>query len=322
MYRDWFQEFRKITPEEQQILNGKTSVQKSLYTSRPDFVVESDKFMENAADDIAVRRHTRFIDFPRHRHDYVEIFYVISGSVTHSVNGEKITIHTGELLFMNQNIEHAIFACGENDLAVNILIRPEYFQNIISLIGQDNILASFMVNALEGESCVGQYLYFSVADNPCIQNLFQNTVFLLINKPRNWHKLSENTFALLFMHILSSAENILLDQSDKRSNVLMLVVRRYIMDHYDTGTLHELAEHIGYTQSSLSRIIKKFSGSTFKEMQAKQRLLIAMNRLYDSDMPIAEIALSVGYENQNFFYKQFKKEYGMTPNEARLKMRE
>ena len=38
-------------------------------------------------------------------------------------------------------------------------------------------------------------------------------------------------------------------------------------------------------------------------------------------LPVSEIALSVGYENQNFFYKQFKKMYDMTPNEARLKSR-
>lgn len=58
------------------------------------------------------------------------------------------------------------------------------------------------------------------------------------------------------MHILSNAENILLDQKDEQSNVLMVVVRRYLAEHYDTGTLHELAAQIGYTPSSLSRMIK------------------------------------------------------------------
>ena len=47
----------------------------------------------------------------------------------------------------------------------------------------------------------------------------------------------------------------------------------------------------------------------------------AMNQLSHTAQPVSEIALSVGYENQNFFYKQFKKMYDMTPNEARLKSR-
>lgn len=320
--KDWFRELKKITQEEQEILDGGAAVQKNLYTDRRDFVVESGKFMESINDDITVRRHTRFVDFPLHKHDYVEIFYVISGAVTHRINGEEITVHTGELLFMNQNIEHEILACGADDLAMNIMIRPVYFRNIIGLINTGNILADFMIRTLEGESCLGQYLYFAVSDNYYVQNLMQNAMQLLLSQPRNWHRLSENTFSLLFMHILSNAESILLDQNDERSNVLMLVVRRYIMDYYAAGTLHELAEQIGYTQSSLSRMIKKYSGTTFKEIQTKQRMLVAMNRLYDTDMPVAEIAVSVGYENQNFFYKQFKKEYGMTPNEARIKLRE
>ena len=81
----------------------------------------------------------------------------------------------------------------------------------------------------------------------------------------------------------------------------MVVVRRYLSEHYDTGTLHELAAQIGYTPSSLSRMIKKYSGTTFKEIQTKQRMRVAMNQLSHTALPVSEIALSVGYENQNFF---------------------
>lgn len=313
----WFEDLKKITPEEQQILDGRKSVQKNLYTEQKEFVIESNKFMPAPTEDIVVRRHTRFIDFPLHRHDYVEVFHVLSGSVTHVINGEEITVHTGELLFLNQNIKHKIYACGENDLAMNVMIRPIYFRSIINSIGSDNILADFMINALENENCISQYLYFTISDNMCIQNLIQNAIDLLINKPQNWHSLSENTFALLFSHILSNAENLLLDQSNEKSNVLMLAIHHYIMDYYDVGTLNELADRIGYTPASLSRMIKKYSGSTFKEMQTKQRMLIAMNKLRNTDLPIAEIASSVGYENLTFFYKQFNKKYGMTPNEFR-----
>jgi AraC family L-rhamnose operon regulatory protein RhaS len=69
-------------------------------------------------------------------------------------------------------------------------------------------------------------------------------------------------------------------------------------------------------------MIKKYSGTTFKEIQTKQRMRVAMNQLSHTALPVSEIALSVGYENQNFFYKQFKKMYDMTPNEARLKSRQ
>jgi AraC family transcriptional regulator, L-rhamnose operon regulatory protein RhaS len=318
MYDYPFLDPNYISAEEQQLLESGISVQKDLYTSKADFVIESDKFLESSDDDITIRRHTRFVDFPTHRHDYVEIFYCLSGSVVHEINGVSIEIKAGELLFMNQHIEHATKACGKEDLGLNIIIRPTFFQNTLSMINKNNILADFIYNALESESCIGQYLYFTVSDNPCIQNLIHNAVYLLMNRPQNWHRLSESTFSLLFLHILSNAENILLDHTNEQSNVLMVVVRRYLLDRYDTGTLHELADQIGYTQSSLSRMIKKYSGSTFKELQTRQRMRIAMHQLSSTGLPVAEIASCVGYENLNFFYKQFRKTYGVTPNEARL----
>ena len=110
MYENGFLDPAYITPEEQQILDGNIAVQKNLYTSKQDFVVESDKFLKHSEDDITLRRHTRFVDFPKHKHDYVEIFYCLSGSVTHVINEEEICLRPGELLFMNQHIEHAVIA--------------------------------------------------------------------------------------------------------------------------------------------------------------------------------------------------------------------
>ena len=326
MYDNSFTDPNYITAEEQQILKNGTPIPRDLYSSfcsaRQDFVIESNKFLEGSGDDITIRRHTRFADFPAHRHDYVEIFYCFSGSVVHEINGTAITIKAGELLFMNQHIAHATRACGKEDLGINIIIRPAFLQNTLSMISRNNILADFVCGALENDGCIGQYLYFTVSDNPCVQNLIHNTIYLLMHRPQNWHRLSENTFALLFLHILSNAESILLDHTDAQNNVLMVVVRRYLLEHYDTGTLRELSEQVGYTQSSLSRMIRKYSGFTFKELQAKQRMRIVMHRLITTDSPIAEIAASVGYENQNFFYKQFRKAYGMTPNEARSRERQ
>ena len=49
MYENSFLNPAYITPEEQQILDGDIAVQKNLYTSKQDFVVESNKFLEHSA---------------------------------------------------------------------------------------------------------------------------------------------------------------------------------------------------------------------------------------------------------------------------------
>ena len=50
---------------------------------------------------ITIRSHTRFIHFPEHTHDYVEVVYMCSGQTTHIVNGKTILLEQGDLLFLS-----------------------------------------------------------------------------------------------------------------------------------------------------------------------------------------------------------------------------
>ena len=64
-----------ITPEEQKILDGQTCIDRELYMlGRPD-VIQSRKLLEHGKL-ITLRPHTRFIHFPQHTHDYVEMVYM------------------------------------------------------------------------------------------------------------------------------------------------------------------------------------------------------------------------------------------------------
>ena len=77
MNRELLERLRAITEEEQKILDGGAEVEKGLYTSGEEFTVDSTKMLE-AGNLITVRTHTRFVHFPLHRHNYVEVIYVLS----------------------------------------------------------------------------------------------------------------------------------------------------------------------------------------------------------------------------------------------------
>ncbi|GAA3321318.1 hypothetical protein GCM10020331_036630 [Ectobacillus funiculus] len=47
---------------------------------------------------IMVRKHTRFVDFPKHKHDYIEMNYVYNGTLKQKVGGTSITLKRGEFL--------------------------------------------------------------------------------------------------------------------------------------------------------------------------------------------------------------------------------
>ena len=57
------------------------------------------------------------------------------GSTVHTINGERIELKTGELLILNQNAVQEIEPAGRDDIAVNFLILPEFFDQTLRMIG-------------------------------------------------------------------------------------------------------------------------------------------------------------------------------------------
>ena len=131
-------QLRKITEEERKILDGEAEVDRDLYTSGRDFTVDSRKMLKEGRL-IAVRTHTRFVYFPAHRHNFVEVLYVCEGSLTNIIDGKNVIVNKGELLFLNQFTKHEILKAGQNDIAINFMVLPEFFDVIYSLVnGEEN----------------------------------------------------------------------------------------------------------------------------------------------------------------------------------------
>ena len=94
MQQALLEHLRKISEEEQRILDGITEVDKELYTSGKDFTVDSRKMLEEGKL-IAVRTHTRFVHFPVHRHNFIEVLYVCEGQLVNIIDGRNVTVNKG-----------------------------------------------------------------------------------------------------------------------------------------------------------------------------------------------------------------------------------
>ena len=91
MHRELLRELSVITEEEQRILDGRTEIDQQIYTAKNDMVIDSNKLLQRGKL-IQVRPHTRFVHFPKHTHNYIEVIYMCQGSTTHILNGNKIVL--------------------------------------------------------------------------------------------------------------------------------------------------------------------------------------------------------------------------------------
>lgn len=320
MQKELLKRLRQISEEEQRILDGMTEVNKELYTSGRDFTVDSAKMLEKG-ELIAVRTHTRFIHFPLHRHNYIEVLYVCEGTLTNLIDEKKVTVHAGELLFLNQHTYHEILPAGEHDIAINLMILPEFFDVAYDMIGSNNVLVDFLANILRQNEERGEYLHFKVSDVLQIQNLMENLIYSVVNGQGGQNKINQTTMGLIFLYLLDSVQYAKMRLPDQYENMIGMTTLAYIEQKYPTATLTELCQELHLPMHTLSKMIRRMTGFNFKELLQRKRLSKAVELMCETDLPINEIIAAVGYENHSYFHRVFKERYQTTPRAFRVKNR-
>ncbi|MDL2300784.1 PocR ligand-binding domain-containing protein [Lachnospiraceae bacterium OttesenSCG-928-D06] len=92
----------------------------------------------------------------------------------------------------------------------------------------------------------------------------------------------------------------------------------YISKHFNEPlTLEEVALHVHLHPSYFSTIFKQSIGSTFKEYLNMVRIEESKRLLSNTDFSIIDIAVAIGFEDQSYFSKVFKKYTGLTPKQYR-----
>ncbi|MGN1060089.1 MAG: AraC family transcriptional regulator [Clostridia bacterium] len=299
-----------ITEEERRLLENGGIIDRSLYMEKNRQIVNSRKLLKEGKL-ITVRPHTRFVRFPEHTHDFVEVIYMCQGETTHIINEERVLLREGELLFLSQSARQEILPAGEGDIAVNFIILPEFFDSTLQMLGDEETpLRRFVLECLKKNGSTAGYLHFEVQDILPVQNLVENLIWTLIHDIPNKRKNNQITMGLLFLQLLNYTDR-LSDRGHEES--LIFEILRYIEENYRSGSLTEIADKLHYDFSWLSREIKRKTGKTYTELVQDKRLSQAAFLLKNTDMRISDIALQTGYDNISYFYRLWRKKFGVLP---------
>lgn len=302
------------TQEERLLLMGEP-LEKSAYTQAGSSVFSSRKLLlPNRM--IALRKHTRFTAFPQHSHDYIEILYMLSGETVHEMlDHPSLVLRAGELLMINCRAKHGIRRCGKGDIGVNLIIRPTFFDDALTMLGSSNALGRFLLDALgRGESSV-PYLHFRVADIPSIQSLMESVLYRLIAQEEVHQRTLKAAMSLLLLDLLDNTSHLSIPKG--KGNTLAVMVLEEIEQHYASIRFDELARTHHVSPAYLSKAVRQSTGENCMQILQRKRIAQARWLLRDSDLSIVEVAETVGYENTGYFYRLFKQQMGMSPKQYR-----
>ena len=119
--------------------------------------------------------------------------------------------------------------------------------------------------------------------------------------------INQYSMGLVFLYLLNHLENLSHNSSMDYKETIVQSVLEYINSDCKNANLTKIAADTHQSVTVLSKLIKQKTGANFQDLLQQRRFQAAVKLLEETDLSIEDISLDVGYENQSYFFRQFKK---------------
>ncbi len=254
-----------------------------------------------------------------HRHNSIELGYVIQGCARQSFSGKEYLFNEGDFWIVDRNCFHNDIFYTAELFTVYIAIPPEIFDNAFLESINDSEIQYFIYTALLNQKKTRQFLKFTSRNSKSqavelIWQIFEELVSLKIG----FQNIVKGLISRLLATLSLEYDYFLTRQQKTRMNQLLYKeVESYIRDNYQIVTIHHLVNRFHYNEDFYNRLIREYSGFTYSEFLQQIRMNKAETLLLTTKSSVDDIASQVGYQSKGYFYKVFIKYYGMTPGQYR-----
>lgn len=252
---------------------------------------------------LGIEKLPRYVSISAHKHEFVEMAYVLYGSCTHTVSGLSFTQTKGDLVFVPSGAVHELAANGEA-LCLTLKLRSEFFR-ALDLPGMLHFVAPLLLRC-------GSDDFIRV----CFLTLFREQA----QKTAYCDPISEHLAEAMLTYVMerySDTIQFLLAGPVQEQDVLCIHLLNYIAENYRTVTLTSLAGQFHFNPTYLSTLLKQRYGLRFSDVLRDYRLRMAEKYLCDTDMKLNDICDAIGYKDTTQFIRAFKERFGMTPAKYR-----
>lgn len=240
------------------------------------------------------------------------LFFVKNGIGKIEVDGETLLLSTGSVLFINSFVPYTLLPSEARYWIINF-----------DFTGKFSSLSSSIAPVLEDESKKSAPIeQIKFPEAPCFDR------FVLCNDCLSLYDVfesAEREFAekapLFRLKNTHQITDIIIEifrknefQKNCSSKFNAKAIADYIEDHLiENLSNHRLAEIFHFHPNYLSSSFLKYYGQPIHSYVLERRIIKSINYLEEGRGSVAEIAAKVGFNNNNYFSRYFKKIVGVSP---------
>lgn len=272
---------------------------------------------KNEARNVFLSKHQCYTPVFEHSHGLFEVIYCLDGKCRQNIKGIVFEMRAGDFLLISPEVKHSI-AVFDDSTIINIIIRQSNFDDaFFSFLRKKNAISAFVTQSLY-KKYAPDYLLFPTGSDEDLKSLVLEMFMESKNEEEFDLELLDYQAATLFTKILKRYGSLCVSPADSRkSDIVGNEVLDYIRANFTDVSLSDIAEKFHYNKDYTSRLIKKISGLTLKQLLLKMRMSKACSLLIDTDMPIEEISTASGYFSVENFIRMFHKTFDMSPRQYR-----
>ncbi len=250
-----------------------------------------------------------------HSHGHIEFNWLSHGEMDYRFDGAPLTIPARRLVAFWAGVPHQTTALRgtENARQMNIYLPMDAFLEMPRLGALTETLMGGGVIAMSPDSISLETLERWYADyrsgHAQRSDLARAEIAMLLRRAVlvGWQE-------LLPPWIDKSMREA---RSPSPVRYVVQMVRHIVENSATRLNTGEVAAVAGLHPSYAANLFTKVMHIPMQKFITRLRLIRARSLLFDTNMPVANIAVEAGFASQTQFYEHFRKAYGITPNQMR-----
>ena len=265
--------------------------------------------MQGREFELQYKRDLELSNVDLHHHDFFEVYYLVSGNVTYTVDSRVCRVLPGDLLFIAPSVLHQVNIRSELSAYERYVLWID--PKLVAALSSEHSNLMWMLSP-ENPGCISQ-LRLQPRDQQQILSLLET----LLSETESAAYGSDLQCRSLITQLLVKANRLAAEEGNYyeafSSSKLISQVIEHINHHYSEDlSLVTLSEQFFISKYHLSHEFNRQVGTGIHRYIQKKRLQVARELLLQGEKPTSVYALC-GFADYAVFFRAFKAEYGYSP---------